>query len=119
MASTFSAEHSAALQQEIASADKLLVVAAAGLSIHNTLPNNPYHSEEDFALHYPQAARYGYKTGYHAMTLAGDKRVPSAVRKAHTARHFLNMWERYPPTPAYAWSVYICTTLVGVSDEMC
>ncbi len=43
----------------IASVDRLLIVAAAGLSISTTLPNNVYHSARDFAHHYPTVASYG------------------------------------------------------------
>lgn len=88
---------------EIANADRLLVVAAAGLSISTTLPNNPYHSAKDFAYHYPRTAEYGYRTAYEAMGLMGDHRVPEAVRVAHTARHFLNMRWNFPPTKGYEW----------------
>jgi len=49
----------------IAGCDKLLIVAAAGLSISLDQPNNPYHAANDFALHYPAATRYGYRTAYH------------------------------------------------------
>ena len=38
------------VSRQIASADRLLIVAAAGLSISDTLPNNPYHNPDDFAL---------------------------------------------------------------------
>ena len=43
----------------IAASDRLLIVAAAGLSISDTLPNNVYHSADDFHRHYPQATKYG------------------------------------------------------------
>jgi hypothetical protein len=49
------------IAQEIANADRLLIVAAAGLSINPYLPNNPYHSKSDFVTLYPQLARYGYR----------------------------------------------------------
>jgi O-acetyl-ADP-ribose deacetylase (regulator of RNase III)/NAD-dependent SIR2 family protein deacetylase len=87
---------------EIGRCDYLLIVAAAGLSISLDLPNNPYHSASDFARHYPVAARYGYANGFQAMGLAADERLPLGVRLAHTARHFLNMRFRFPPTPGYA-----------------
>lgn len=86
----------------IASSDRLLVVAAAGLSISLDLPNNPYHSDSDFALHYPRAASHGYRNGFQAMGLASDAALPLGVRIAHTAAHFLNMRFRFPPTPGYA-----------------
>lgn len=75
----------------IAGADRLLIVAAAGLSISDTLPNNPYHNASDFALHYPAVAEYGYRTSYDAMGLSRDQSVPREVRVAHMAEHFLNM----------------------------
>jgi O-acetyl-ADP-ribose deacetylase (regulator of RNase III)/NAD-dependent SIR2 family protein deacetylase len=87
---------------DIASADHLLIVAAAGLSISLDLPNNPYHSNSDFAHHYPLAARYGYRNGFEAMGLSADTRLPLGVRIAHTAKHFLNMRFRFPPTRGYA-----------------
>jgi len=91
------------LTQEIASADRLLIVAAAGLSISQDLPNNPYHNPADFARHYPAVVKYGYRTGYDAMSLSGDEQVPKGIRLAFTARHFLNMRSNFPPTPAYTW----------------
>ena len=69
----------------LANSDRLLIVAAAGLSISDTLPNNPYHSPADFARHYPACARFGYRTSYHAMGLGRDERVPAGVRLACTA----------------------------------
>jgi O-acetyl-ADP-ribose deacetylase (regulator of RNase III)/NAD-dependent SIR2 family protein deacetylase len=86
---------------DIAGATHLLIVAAAGLSISRDLPNNPYHSNDDFAYHYPAAVRYGYQNGFEAMGLSADARVPLGVRVAHTARHFLNMRFRFPPTKGY------------------
>lgn len=85
----------------IADADRVLIVAAAGLSISDTLPNNVYHSAADFAHHYPQTVKYGYRTGYQAMGLSGDPDVPEAVKQAHMAKHFLNMRYNFPPTDAY------------------
>ena len=73
------------IAQEIAASDRLLIVAAAGLSIHDTAPNNPYHSAEDFARHYPAATRYGNRTAYESMSIGGDDRVPASVRRAHMA----------------------------------
>ena len=90
-----------AAARDIAEADHLLIVAAAGLSISDVLPNNPYHTSSDFAQHYPQIASYGYRTAYDAMGLAGDERVPPGVKCAFTAAHFLNMRFRWPPTPGY------------------
>lgn len=86
---------------EIAACDRLLIVAAAGLSINDIEPNNPYHSADDFARHYPAATRYGYRTAYEAMTIGFDARVPVGVRLAHMANHFLNMRFRFPPTRGY------------------
>jgi hypothetical protein len=94
----------------IAGSDRLLVVAAAGLSISETLPNNPYHSPADFACHYPEVARYGYRTSYHAMGLSRDERVPAGVRVAYTARHFLNMGVDFPPTDGYSWLLRVAST---------
>eukprot|EP00613_Pedinella_sp_CCMP2098_P052205 CAMPEP_0171887950 /NCGR_PEP_ID=MMETSP0992-20121227/42731_1 /TAXON_ID=483369 /ORGANISM="non described non described, Strain CCMP2098" /LENGTH=613 /DNA_ID=CAMNT_0012514757 /DNA_START=72 /DNA_END=1913 /DNA_ORIENTATION=+ len=88
--------------RDIAGADHLLIVAAAGLSISLDLPNNPYHSQADFARHYPVAASYGYRDGFEAMRLAADERLPPGARLAHTAKHFLNMRYRFPPTQGYA-----------------
>lgn len=89
--------------ERIASADRLLIVAAAGLSISQEHPNNPYHSAADFALHYPQLVKHGYRTSFEAMGLSSDENVPLAIRLAHTAQHFLNMRFRFPPTEAYSW----------------
>jgi len=89
------------LAEAIASCDRLLIVAAAGLSISDTLPNNPYHSNDDFALHYPTVRRHGYHNAYQAMGLGGDTSVPAAVRVAFMAQHMLNMRHRFPPTQAY------------------
>eukprot|EP01079_Euglenida_sp_SAG-EU17-18_P010126 gene10126-8967_t len=89
------------LAADIAGCERLLIVAAAGLSISTDLPNNPYHSHNDFALHYPKLLPYGYRTAFDAMTVGQDTRVPQAVRTAHLARHFLNMRFNFPPTPGY------------------
>eukprot|EP00040_Diaphanoeca_grandis_P005673 m.33965 g.33965 ORF g.33965 m.33965 type:complete len:379 (+) comp16908_c0_seq1:245-1381(+) len=88
---------------QIAGADRLLIVAAAGLSISNDKPNNPYHSPKDFAHHYPTLLQYGYRTSFQAMSLQMDPDVPQGVKAAHGARHFLNMRWNFPPTPAYTW----------------
>jgi O-acetyl-ADP-ribose deacetylase (regulator of RNase III) len=106
LASPFSLESStpAAASPEalaIAGSDRLLIVAAAGLSISDTLPNNVYHSADDFHMHYPQATRHGYNTGFEAMPLSQDRSVPDAVKQAHTAMHFLNMRYNFPPTDGY------------------
>jgi len=85
----------------IADADYLLIVAAAGLSISDEMPNNPYHSAADFEHHYPTLASFGYRTCFEAMGLAGDSSVPPGVKLAFTARHFLNMRSNFPPTPGY------------------
>ena len=87
----------------LAGCDRLLIVAAAGLSISTDLPNNPYHSPDDFARHYPLLARrYGYRSAYDAMGVAGDASVPAGVRLASMARHFLNMRCDFAPTRGYA-----------------
>lgn len=88
---------------QISSADKLLIVAAAGLSISIDEPNNVYHSKEDFKFHYPQVVKYGYSTAYEAMSLARDENVPVEIRKAYTYRHFLNMRFNFKPTEGYVW----------------
>jgi len=86
----------------VASSDRLLIVAAAGLSISmDGSVSNPYHNAADFAKLYPTVAGYGYQTAYHAMGLAQDESVPAAVRVAFMARHFLNMREVFPPTAGY------------------
>jgi hypothetical protein len=95
---------------KIATADRLLIVAAAGLSISIDKPNNPYHKPADFAHHYPQAVRYGYKNGFQAMGLGNDPKVPLGVRHAHTARHFLNMRFNFPPTLGYSYLKSIAST---------
>lgn len=89
--------------RDIAAADKLLIVAAAGLSISIDEPNNVYHSKSDFKTHYPQVARYGYSTAYEAMGLSRDESVPIEIRKAYTFRHFLNMRFNFKPTAGYTW----------------
>ena len=86
---------------DLMSTDRLLIVAAAGLSISLDAPNNPYHSASDFARHYPTVASHGYRTAYHAMGLGGDRSVPAPVRVAYLARHFLNMRCHFPPTDGY------------------
>merc|ERR1712188_23634 len=99
-------DHKEPMSQEahdIASADRLLIVAAAGLSIHDTLPNNPYHNADHFAHHYPQIKKYGYSTCYETMGIGRDPSVPDEVKRPFTAQHFLNMRYRFPPTPAYQW----------------
>ena len=108
----------AEVAREIADADHLLIVAAAGLSIHDQEPNNPYHSAADFARHYPAATRYGYRTAYEAMTIGGDNRVPASVRLAHMATHFLNMRFRFPPTPGYELLRRIAATFAD-EDVFC
>lgn len=95
--------------QDIASADRLLIVAAAGLSISRDLPNNPYHSTADFAHHYPVLPKYGYRTSFDAMGLAGDESVPVGIKLAHTAKHFQNMSFNFPPTPAYGWLLEVAS----------
>lgn len=85
----------------LSAADRVLIVAAAGLSIHDQLPNNPYHSRSDFAKHYPKLLEYGYSTAYETMGLAGDPDVPRSVKSAFRAQHMLNMSDRFPPTPGY------------------
>jgi len=87
----------------VADADRLLIVAAAGLSISTHLPNNPYHNPHDFALHYPRLGAYGYRTSYECMGIGRDPNVPDSIKKALTARHFLNMRWNFPPTAAYTW----------------
>jgi len=82
-------------------ADRLLIVAAAGLSINPQLPNNPYHNPRDFALHYPALTKYGYRTSFQAMGLSQDTSVPLAIKSAHMAQHFLNMRYEFPPTSGY------------------
>ena len=106
------------IAQEIAASDRLLIVAAAGLSIHDQEPNNPYHSAADFARHYPAATRYGYRTAYEAMSIDGDDRVPESVRLAHMAKHFLNMRFRFPPTPGYELLRRIAATFAD-EDVFC
>jgi NAD-dependent SIR2 family protein deacetylase len=91
------------LASQIAAADKLLIVAAAGLSISIDEPNNVYHSRTDFKLHYPLAVQYGYGTAYEAMGFGRDERIPVAVRKAYMCRHFLNMRFNFQPTVGYKW----------------
>jgi hypothetical protein len=51
-----------AVSHRIAGADRLLIVAAAGLSISVDAPNNPYHSTDDFTLHYPQVGHLTQST---------------------------------------------------------
>ena len=97
------AQTASQIADEVAKCDKLLIVAAAGLTISADLPNNPYHNPEDFKLHYPLVRRYGYQTSYHAMGISRDPSVPDSVKLGYTARHLLNMRYRFPPTPAYAW----------------
>lgn len=96
--------------RDIAQADRLLIVAAAGLSISQDRPNNPYHNPSDFALHYPQLTKYGYRTAFDAMGLARDQSVPKGVKSAFTAKHFLNMRFRFPPTPGYTWLLDIANS---------
>ena len=91
------------LLQDIADADRLLITAAAGLSISEHLPNNPYHNPDHFKKQYPKVAEYGYNTCYETMGISRDKSVPEEVKKAFTARHFLNMRYDYPPTEGYEW----------------
>ena len=114
------------LLEGIGSADRLLIVAAAGLSISDDQPNNPYHDPKSFALHYPQLAKYGYRTSYQGMGLGSDDRVPTGVKKAYTARHFLNMRFNFPvrahvsrtigslmwvqPTRGYNWLLDLADT---------
>lgn len=88
---------------DMASADRLLIVAAAGLSISNNLPNNPYHNNKDFEHHYPFMKKYGYHNCYETMGLSRDPNVPNHIKTALIASHFLNMRSRFPPTPAYQW----------------
>jgi len=87
--------------RDIADADYLLIVAAAGLSINDEQPNNPYHNRDDFARHYPTLTSYGYRTAFDAMGLARDESVPAEVKLAFSARHFLNMRFNFPPTAGY------------------
>jgi NAD-dependent SIR2 family protein deacetylase len=98
-----SSESQSTLVESIAACNHLLIVAAAGLSIAATAPNNVYHSRSDFAHHYPCIARYGYGTSYEAMGLSGDASVPEPARVAYTSHHFMNMGFLFPPTPAYSW----------------
>jgi len=95
---------------EIAAADRLLIIGAAGLSISLDLPNNVYHSDSDFARHYPEVVKYGYRNGFMAMGIHGDQRVPLGVRKAFQAHNFLNMRYMFPPTPAYNWLKQLADT---------
>ena len=81
------------------------LVAATGMPISDTLPNNVHHSADDFNLHYPQAARRRYNTGFEAMSLSsarGVTDVTDAVKQAHTATHILNMRYIFPSTDGYA-----------------
>jgi NAD-dependent SIR2 family protein deacetylase len=99
-----------ALPVELAACDKLLIVAAAGLSISTDLPNNPYHSSRDFQYHYPLLVKAGYQTSYHAMGVSRDPRVPESVKVGYLVQHFLNMRFRFPPTPAYAWLKHLAVS---------
>ncbi len=92
-----------ALARQLAGCDRLLLVAAAGLSISADLPNNPYHNPSDFARHYPAIRALGYRTAYEAMGVSRDPNVSEAALVGYVARHFLNMRFKFPPTPAYAW----------------
>lgn len=107
-----------AVIEEVAKCDRLLIVAAAGLSISADLPNNPYHNPRDFAHHYPAVVRYGYRTAYEAMGLAQDANVPPSVRVAFGARHMLNMRYDFPPTPAYAMLLELSRTYAA-EDVFC
>merc|ERR1719450_1625478 len=110
MASSKQTASTTLLNGQLASADRLLIVAAAGLSISDSLPNNPYHSKKDFLFHYPAVAKWGYRTSYDTMSLSRDPRVPEAVKRAHIAQHFLNMRFNFPPTPAYDWLKQLAST---------
>ena len=104
--------------QQLASADRLLIVAAAGLSISEHLPNNPYHNRAHFKHHYPKVAEYGYNTCYETMGIARDPHVPETVKKAFAARHFLNMRYDFPPTDGYHWLKQLATTF-RTEDTFC
>lgn len=91
-------------------ADRLLITAAAGLSISEHLPNNPYHNPADFKVHYPEVTKYGYRTAYETMSLSRDDSVPEEVKKAFAARHFLNMRYDFPPTEGYKWLFELAKT---------
>lgn len=104
------------LLQSIATADRLLIVAAAGLSISEHLPNNPYHDPKSFAHHYPQVAKYGYRTTYETMGMGNE--VPMEVRRPFTARHFLNMRYDFPPTEGYSWLLELAKTF-NKEDTFC
>ena len=61
MSSARTKQQMESLMEQLASADRLLIVAAAGLSISESLPNNPYHSPKDFLLHYPGNGFYCFE----------------------------------------------------------
>ena len=103
MTSVVASSSAGAIAAQLAPCDRLLIVAAAGLSIARDLPNNPYHNPADFRLHYPAAARAGYRTSYEAMGLYRDPRLSDGLRVGYLAQHFVNMRFRFPPTPAYGW----------------
>lgn len=98
------------LAKWIYDADRVLIVAAAGLSIHDKLPNNPYHNPKDFKHHYPQVVPFGYNTAYDAMGLSMDPKVPEDMKVAFMARHFLNMRYNFPPTDGYKFLLDIAKT---------
>ena len=94
MTSVVASSSAGAIAAQLAPCDRLLIVAAAGLSIARDLPNNPYHNPADFRLHYPAAARAGYRTSYEAMGLYRDPRLSDGLRVGYLAQHHL--FEQFP-----------------------
>lgn len=86
-------------KQWILDADAVLVCAGAGMSVKEG--EMVYTNPEDFAKAYPFFPKWGYRTGYETMGLAGDRSVPQTAKWAFWAKHMDNMRWGFTPNDGY------------------
>ena len=79
----------AVAQKWMSEADAVLICAGAGMSVKEG--EMVYVNEADFERAYPWFTKWGYKTGYEAMGLVFDRRVPETAKWAFWAQHMYNM----------------------------
>jgi NAD-dependent SIR2 family protein deacetylase len=86
-------------KQWIQDADAILICAGAGMSVKEG--EMVYTNATDFANAYPFFPKWGYRTGYETMGLAGDKSVPQTAKWAFWAKHMDNMRWKFSPNNGY------------------
>ena len=82
-------------------ADAVLICAGAGMSVKEG--EMVFTNKYDFATHYPYVTKWGYRTGYEAMGLLRDPKVPITAKWAFWAKHMDDLRRKFEPNEGYQY----------------